>query len=91
MGIKNVLINLKSNANIIRDATMKNRDTFQYLQHTIEYIIGNPIDSYNKDYRIRYSLRIDNGDWIRIVGLIPVRLPDIKRAASKIINGLESK
>lgn len=59
---------------------------FTYYGHNVEYKIGLPLVSYSTDWRIPYHFRVDNGEWVRVIGYIPLRMPDIKKTARGYIH-----
>ena len=58
---------------------MDNQGSFIYFNHKIEYRIGNSLTASNTDWRLSWKFKIDGGEWVCARGLIPLRLPDIKR------------
>ncbi len=59
--------------------------SFTYLGHSVSYKIGLPIGAYPHDWRIRYRLKIDDGEYDNVVGYIPLRITGIRKAAKIMI------
>lgn len=64
---------------------MNDTGTFIYRKHTVDYKIGSPMGHTVNDWRIPVLIRLDNKHWDRCIGMIPVRLPEIKRMVRQIL------
>jgi hypothetical protein len=65
---------------------MDDSGTFTYRKHKIDYQIDQLMNMYARDWRIKYKIRINDGEWLSTYGMIPLRLPDIKKAVKYIID-----